>query len=68
MAHATMTHQTTVKAETVVMMVVGTTTTATTGMTTAETTAIIAVITMVAGLTKVAIGVAVMAIRISAIP
>ena len=63
-----MTHQTTVKVETVVMMVVGTTTAATTGMTTAETTATIAVITTVAGLTRVAIGVAVMAITISAIP
>ena len=45
-----MTHQTTIKAETVAMMVVGTTTAMTTGTTTAETTAIIAVITMVAGL------------------
>ena len=60
MARATMTHQTTVKAETVVMMVVG--------MTTAETTATIAVITTVAGLTRVAIRVAVMAITIFAIP
>ena len=71
-----MTHQTTVKAETVVMMVVGTTTAATTGTTTAattrtiinETTATIAVITAVAGSTRVAIGIVVMAITISAIP
>ena len=45
------------------MMVTGTTTAATTGTTTAETTATIAV-----GLTRVAIGVAVTAITISAIP
>ena len=68
MAHATTTHQTTVKAETVVTMVVGMTTATTTGTTTAETTATIAVITAVAGLTRVAIGIAVMAITISAIP
>ena len=55
---------------------VGTTTAATTGTTTAattgtiidETTATIAVITMVVGLTRVAIGVIVIAITISAIP
>ena len=63
-----MSHQTTVKAETVVMMVVGTTTAATTGMTTAETTTTIAVMTTVIGLTRVAIGVTVMEITISAIP
>ena len=50
------------------MTVVGTTTAATTRMTTAETTATIVVITTVAGLTRVAIGVTVMAITISAIP
>ena len=56
MARTTMTHQTTVKAETVAMTVVGMTiavgrtTAATFGTTTAETTAIIAAITTVAGL------------------
>ena len=55
-ARATTTHQTTVKAETVAMMVVGMTTAverttaATPGTTTAETTVIIAAITTVAGL------------------
>ena len=57
-------------------MVVGTTTAVTTGMTTTattgtiidETTTIIAVITAVAGSTRVAIGIAMMAIMISAIP
>ena len=68
MARATTTHQTTFKVETVVMMVVGTTTAATTEMTTVETTATITVINTVAGSTRVAIGVAVMAITISAIP
>jgi hypothetical protein len=71
-----MTHQTTIKAEMVVMIVVRTTTTATTGMTTAattrttidETTTTIAVITIVVGSTRVAIGIIVMAITISAIP
>ena len=62
-----MTHQTTVKAETVAMMVVGTTTAATTGTTTAETTVTIAVIFAVAGLTRVATGITAMAITISAI-
>ena len=57
-----MTPQTTIKAETVAMMVVGTTTAVTIGTTTAVT---IAVITAVVG---VAIGIAVMAIMISAIP
>ena len=56
MAHATTTHQTTVKAETVAMMVVGMTTAvgrttaAMSGTITAETTATIAAITTVAGL------------------
>ena len=56
MARATMTHQTTVKAEMVAMMVVGMTTAVgrttvvTFGTTTAKTTAIIAAITTVAGL------------------
>ena len=63
-----MTHQTTVKAETVVMMVVGMTTAATTGTTIDETTATIAVVTTVAGSTRMAIGIAMMAITISAIP
>ena len=49
------------------MMVVGTTIIAATRTTTAETTAIIAVITAVAGLSRVATGIAVMAITISAI-
>ena len=51
-AHATMTHQTTVKAETVAMMVVEMTTAVgrTTAATSGTTTAIIAVITTVAGL------------------
>ena len=68
-----MTHQTTIKAEMVAMTVVGTTTatgmtTATTiGTTTTETTMIIAVITVVVGLTRVATRIAVMAITISAI-
>ena len=48
-------------------MVVGTTIAAATGMTTAETTVIIAVITAVAGLSRVATGIAVMAITISTI-
>ena len=48
-------------------MVVGTTTAATTGMTTAETTVTIAVISAVVELTRVATGIAVMAITISAI-
>ena len=48
-------------------MVVETTTAATTRMTIAETTTIIAVITTVVGLTRVATGIAVMAIMISAI-
>ena len=48
-------------------MVTETTTAATTGTTTAETTATIAVITAVAGSTRGAIGIAVMAITISAI-
>ena len=61
-ACATTTHQTTVKAKTVVMMVVGTTTTATTRTIIDETTATIAVIT------RAEIGIAVMAITISAIP
>ena len=51
----------------VVMMVVGMTTTATTGTIIDETTATIAVITAVAGSTRGAIGIAVMAITISAI-
>ena len=59
MARATTTHQTTVKAETVAMMVVGTTI--------AETNMTIAVIFAVAGLTRVATGIATMAITISAI-
>ena len=62
-----MTHQTTVKAGTVAMMVVGTTIAAATRTTTAETTVIIAVITAVVGLSRVATGIAVMAITISAI-
>ena len=45
----------------------GTTTAVTTGTTTAETTATIAVITAVTGSTRGAIGIAVMAITISAI-
>ena len=68
-----MTHQTTVKAETGAMMVVEMTTTV--GRTTAarsetiiaETTAIIAAITMIAWLIRVATGITVMAITISAI-
>ena len=48
-------------------MVVGTTIAAATGTTTAETTAIISVITAVAGLSRVATGIAMMAITISAI-
>ena len=73
MACATTTHQTTVKAETVVMMVVGSTTavgriTAVTfGMTTAVITTTIAAITMVAGLIQMAIKIAAMAITIFAI-
>ena len=47
-------------------MVVGTTIAAATGMTTVETIAIIAVITTVAGLSKVATRIAVMAIMIFA--
>jgi len=68
-AHATTTHQTTIKAETVVMMVVGMTiavertTTTTFEMTIAEITAIIAV---VAGLIRMATRIIVMAITISA--
>ena len=49
-------------------MVVGMTTTATTRMIIDETTATIAVITMVAGSTSVAIGIAMTAITISTIP
>ena len=70
MAHAIMTHQTTVKAETVVVIVVGTTTAvgrttaAMFGMTTAEITAIIAT---AVGLIRMATGIAVMAITIFAI-
>ena len=73
MAHATMTHQTTVRAETVATTVVGMTTAvgrttaAMFGMTTVETTAIIAAKTMVAGLIWMATEIAVMAITISAI-
>ena len=48
-------------------MVVGTTTAATTRTTTAATGMTIAMITVVAGSTRVAIGIAVMAITISAI-
>ena len=48
-------------------MVVRTTTAATTGMIIDEKTATIAMITMVAGSTRAAIGIAVMAITISAI-
>ena len=68
-----MTHQTTVKAETVAMMVVGATTAigmttaVTSGTTTAETTAIITAITTVAGLIRVATEITMMAIMISAI-
>ena len=62
-----MTHQTTVKAETVVMMVVGTTTAATTGTIIDEKTATIAVITTVTGLIRMATEIAMMAITISAI-
>jgi hypothetical protein len=68
-----MTHRTIVKAETVVMIVVGTTTaagrvTATAfEATTAEITATIAVITTVAGLIQMAIEIAAMAITIFAI-
>ena len=76
-----MTHQTTIKAEMVAMRVVGMTTTvgrATAAMsgtttttmsetTTAETTTIITVITAVTGLSRVATGITVMAITISAI-
>ena len=47
---------------------VGRTTVATSGMIIAKTTATITVITTVVGLNRVAIGVAVMAITISAIP
>ena len=67
-----MTPQTIVKAETVVMMVVGTTTAvgrttaATFGMTTTEITAIIAAVTTIVGLIRMATGIAVMAITISA--
>ena len=68
MARATMTHQTTVKAGTVAMMVVGTTIATAIGTTIAETTAIIAVITAIVGLTRGAIEVTVTAITISAIP
>ena len=49
-------------------MVVGMTTAATTGTIIDETTATIVMITAVAGSTRVAIGIAVMAITISAIP
>ena len=49
-------------------MVVGTTIAVATGTTTAETTATIAMIIAVAGLTRVAIRIVVMAIKISAIP
>ena len=48
-------------------MVVGMTTATTTGTTTAETTVTIAVISVVAGLTRVATGITVMAITISTI-
>ena len=73
MARATTTHQTTVKAETVAMMVVGMTTavgrtTATTfETTTTKTTAIIAAITTVIGLIRMETEITVMAITISAI-
>jgi hypothetical protein len=50
------------------MMVVEITTAMTTKTTTAATTTTIAVITVVTGSTRVAIGIAVMAITISAIP
>ena len=49
-------------------MVVGMTTAATTGTIIDETTTTIAVVTTVAGSTRMAIGIAVMAITISAIP
>ena len=49
-------------------MVVGMTTAATTGTIIDETTTTIAVITMVTGSARVAIGIAMMAITISAIP
>ena len=49
-------------------MVVGTTTAATTGTIIDEKTATIAVITTVAGSTRAAIGISMMAITISAIP
>jgi hypothetical protein len=68
-----MTHQITVKAETVAMMVVGTitavgrTTAATFGMTTVEITTIIIVVTTVIGLIRMVIEIAVMAITISTI-
>ena len=68
-----MTHQTTIKAETVATMVVrmttaiGTTTVATSGMIIAETTTTIAAITAVVGLIQMAIEIATMAITISAI-
>ena len=48
-------------------MVVGTTTATTTGTTTTETTVTIAMISAVTGLTRVATGITVMAITISAI-
>ena len=73
MAHTTTTHQTTVKAATVAMMVVEMTTAierttaATPGTTTAETTAIIAVITTITGLIRMATEIAMMAITISSI-
>ena len=62
-----MTPQTTVKAEMVAMMEVGTTTAATSETITVETTVTIAMISTVVGLTRVATGIAVMAITISAI-